>query len=99
MIYEIFSISNYLFIVNNKLNNHLKFIIIEKPAIFYFAGLLIYLPQQFLYFFPDPQGVHLKLPCNFFLLKWAFLLKMFNNLLLNCKKVMSIFLTQQFKRI
>ena len=56
MIYEIFSISNYLFIVNNKLNNHLKFIIIEKPAIFYFAGLLIYLPQQFLYFFPDPHA-------------------------------------------
>lgn len=58
-----------------------------------------YLPQQFLYFLPDPQGKMLKQPYNFLLENWAFLLINFNNLLRNCKKVMSNFLTMQFKLI
>ena len=58
-----------------------------------------YFPQHILYFLPLPHGVHLKLPCNFFLLKWAFLLKKLNSLLINCNKVMPNFLTLQFKRI
>ena len=33
------------------------------------------------------------------LLKWALLLKKLNSLLINCNKVMSNFLTLQFKRI
>ena len=102
--YRVSSILSTLFMlcgqIVDKLSSVDKFIIfsIFNNSLFY-KGLRGYLPQQFLYFLPLPQGVHLKLPCNFFLLKWAFLLKMFNNLLLNCKKVMSIFLTQQFKRI
>ena len=66
---------------------------------FSFFFILSYFPQLCLYFLPEPHGVHLKLPCNFFLLKWAFLLKKLNSLLINCNKVMSNFLTQQFKHI
>ena len=66
---------------------------------FIYAGSRAYLPQHCLYFLPLPHGVYLKLPCNFFILKWAFLLKKFNNLFIKCKKVMSNLLTMEFKRI
>ena len=77
-----------------KMCNHRK----NRNPLFY-AGLQAYLPQHCLYLRPEPHGVHLKLPCNFFPLKWAFLLKKLDSLLINCNIVMSNFLTLQFKRI
>ena len=44
-----------------------------------------YLPQQFLYFFPDPHGKILKQPGNFFLLNWYFLFQIYNFLFNYCK--------------
>lgn len=73
--------------------------IITYPQFQLIKGLQGYLPQHCLYFFPLPQGYHLKQPRNFLLKNWAFLLINFNNLLANCKKVMSNFLTMQFKLI
>jgi len=48
---------------------------------------------------PLPHGEELKQLSNFLLLNWRFLPINFNNLLINCKKVMSNFLTRQFKLI
>ena len=47
----------------------------------------------------DEQEDKLKQLCNFLLENWAFLLKSFNSLLINCNKVMSNFLTMRFKLI
>ena len=74
--------------------NHRK----TRNPLFY-AGLQAYLPQHCLYLRPEPQGKMLKQLYNFLLENWAFLLISFNNLLRNCKKVMSNFLTMQFKLI
>ena len=51
---------------------------------------------SFLYFNPLPHGEELKQLSNYLLENWAFLFRYFNDLLINCKKVMSIFLTPQF---
>ena len=63
------------------------------------SGFASYLPQHCLYFLPLPHGEELKQLSNFLFENWAFLLISFNNLLINCKKVMSNFLTMQFKLI
>ena len=71
----------------------------KSPQFLYLWASVSYLPQHCLYFLPLPHVEPLKQPCNFLLENWAFLLKSFNSLLINCNKVMSNFLTMRFKLI